>query len=536
MFNAVFASISKRSNSTLIPTLTGGTTISIELLDETSIISPSIRLYYAGNPTSFNYCSIPEFGNRYYYINEWTSDHNQWIASMTIDVLASWKTQILAHSEYVTRSASESNGSIIDTAYPATVNRDFQRLIPRASYSSDLEYYPLQQGKSFIVGITGAVTGEATDETTLALYSKTMLGSVSYYWLSPGELFSLCTYLMSEDALTDMWQIDDISDNLQKGIINPLQYINSVIMLPFDRVLLNDYDARRGTQTKNIYYGYFKIAISDLPQMGSHPAWVSLWKVADIKELDVYFKLTPHPYAATRGKYLNFAPWVEYQMNFEPFGTFSIDTKNLEDAVGLYCHLDIEGIEGMAILKINALEEIATPGGGSSVQINPRRLIYYGQAQIGVPISIAQITQDYIKRIGGDVSGALGIAGGAVGMAASIATGNVPGAVASGIGIASTAASMIGNAVESMAPNVDTKGSNGNIFSFTINGPYLYEIVTYPVDDDNTQLGRPLCAQRILNTLTGFCMTRDADIAIAGATEAEINQIKGLLNSGFFIE
>ena len=535
MINAIFASVSKRTNSTLIPVLTGGTTIPIDLLDNTSISSPSIRLAYNGNPTAFNYCSIPEFGNRYYFINDWTSDHGQWIASLTIDVLASWKTQILAHSEYVMRSASEFDGSIIDTAYPAKVDRDFQRLIPRQTYTSDLEYYPLQQGESYIVGIVGMVEKYIDQQYWVDLMRPFEMGSVSYYWLSRGELCALIKYLLSTDALTNMWQIADISDNLQKGIINPLQYIQSITRIPINRVKHTDDD--HYNVTSSVFYGYFQINCADLIDYEQTSIeHFALWKVNDIQEINCYFRLTNHPYLSTRGKYLNFSPWTEYQMNFEPFGTFTIDPKNLEDAVGLQCHLELEGIEGIATLKIYAMEEISTPGGGSTIQVNPRRLVYYGNAQIGVPIAVSQITQDYMKRIGGDVSGALGMIGSGVGMVASIATGNIPGAVASGIGIASNVSSMIGNAIDSMTPNVSTKGANGNLYAFNVNGPYLYYACTYPVDDDPTQLGRPLCKVRTLNTLSGYCMTRDADIHISGCTETEINTIRQLLNSGFFIE
>lgn len=534
MFNALFTTTNKRTNSTEVPSMTGAAAIAIELLDSTSLMNPSIRIVQSGNPVSYNYVYISEF-NRYYFINDWTSDHGQWIASLSCDVLATYKSSVIAAQEYVMRSASSFDGSIIDTAYPATVDRDFQRMIPRSSYDSQTEYYPLQQGKSYIVGITGQVSNLALTNEQIALYNKCQMGSTSYYWLSEGELWALIKYLLSGTALQNMWQISDISENLQKGIINPLQYIQSITMVPFDRVKDQAYDQTTGTATLKVFYGYFELNVNDLLGSASQE-WFELWQVEKIKELNCYFHLTPHPYAATRGKYMNFSPWIEYQMTFEPFGNFVLDPKNMEDAVGLKCQLEIEGIDGIGVLKIFPMEEIETPGGGSTVQVNPRRLVYYGQAQVGVPVSIAQITQDYVKRIGGDVSGALGMAGAAVGMGASIATANVPGAIASGIGIANAAASMIGNAVDSMIPNVSTKGANGNAYSFTVDGPWLYNICTYPVDDDNEQLGRPLCQQVTLSTLSGYCLCRDADVKISGATENEIDAVKAYMNGGFFIE
>ena len=536
-FTAVFKSVLKRTNSTQVPNMQqDSTTLSVVVLDATSVMTPRIRLSYNGNPTNWNYCMISEFG-RYYFITDWTSDHNQWIATLNCDVLATYKQTILASQEYVLRSASSWDGSIIDTAYPAKVDRDFQRMIPRQSYDSDLTYFPLQQGESYIVGIVGMAEKRINTQEFRDFMRQFEMGSVTYYWLSRSELCAVINYLLSADALQNMWQITDISENLQKGIINPLQYIQSITRIPINRVKVpNNIPEGIGNETPSVFYGYFEIDVSTFIDYDpSAVEYFAMWKINDIKNIDCYFRLTEHPYAATRGKYLNFSPWLEYQLTYEPFGNFVIDLKNLEDAVGLQCHIELEGIEGIATLKIYAMEEIPTPGGGSSVQVNPRRLVYYGNAQIGVPIAVSQITQDYVKRIGGDVQGALGMAGSAVGMAASIATGNIPGAVASGIGVASHAASMIGSAVDNMIPNVSTKGANGNIYAFNVDGPWLYCAYTYPVDDDNEQLGRPLCRKVTLSTLSGFCQCSDADIKISGTT-SESDAIKDFMNGGFFIE
>lgn len=535
-FTAVFKSVLKRTNSTQVPNMQqDSTTLSVVVLDATSVMTPRIRLSYAGNPTNWNYCMISEFG-RYYFITDWTSDHNQWIATLNCDVLATYKQTILASQEYVLRSASSWDGSIMDEAYPAKVDRTFHRLPPKTDYNGTPDYYPWKQGKSFIVGITGCVTEEAGTEPQLGVYSTSMIGSVSYYWLSPGELYSLVAYLLSEDALSDMWQITDITDNLQKGIINPLQYINSVIMVPFDRVLDQNYDRDNGTATMNIYYGYFKIAVTDLPQMYGHPAWVELYKPYNLRAINCAFDMRGihHPEYSTRGKYMDFSPFTEYQITFEPFGTFSIDPKNLEDALGLKLVVELEGVEGMGTLKIYPFVNIGTEA-DPIIVVDQHRLIKYDQARIGIPISVAQITQDYVNRIGGDITGAAGMIANGVGLGASIVSGNIPGAVASGANLISGAASMIGNAINSMKPDLTVKGTNGNLYTILADGPFMYISWTLPVGEDLSQLGRPLCQKVTLSTLSGYCLCRDADIKITGTT-SESDQIKDFLNSGFFIE
>ena len=67
-FSCTFYSMTKRENSTKLPT--GGSSANIELLQDTSLITPTLIVNGNvgggnGNPIRFNYCYIQEFG-RYY--------------------------------------------------------------------------------------------------------------------------------------------------------------------------------------------------------------------------------------------------------------------------------------------------------------------------------------------------------------------------------------------------------------------------------------------------------------------------------------
>lgn len=64
------------------------------LKDECSVINPVFMIEHT-NPSSYNYCFIPEF-NRYYYITDIVSVRNNlWRVSCSVDVLMSYQTQIL---------------------------------------------------------------------------------------------------------------------------------------------------------------------------------------------------------------------------------------------------------------------------------------------------------------------------------------------------------------------------------------------------------------------------------------------------------
>ena len=77
--------------------LSNPATFSGVLKEETSIINPVI-LMEVDNPYNYNYAFIPEF-NRYYFISNITSVNNKmWRISFKVDVLESFKNEILASS------------------------------------------------------------------------------------------------------------------------------------------------------------------------------------------------------------------------------------------------------------------------------------------------------------------------------------------------------------------------------------------------------------------------------------------------------
>lgn len=77
--------------------LSNPATFSGVLKEETSIITPVI-LMEVDNPYNYNYAFIPEF-NRYYFISNITSVNNKmWRISLKVDVLESFKNEIMASS------------------------------------------------------------------------------------------------------------------------------------------------------------------------------------------------------------------------------------------------------------------------------------------------------------------------------------------------------------------------------------------------------------------------------------------------------
>lgn len=81
-------------NNQVVKTLTDEKQLSGELRNQTSVLSPSIRIESADNISTYNYAYISEFG-RYYYITDIVSVRtNCWTVSLRCDVLMSYKDEI----------------------------------------------------------------------------------------------------------------------------------------------------------------------------------------------------------------------------------------------------------------------------------------------------------------------------------------------------------------------------------------------------------------------------------------------------------
>jgi hypothetical protein len=116
-----------------------------------------------------------------------------------------------------------------------------------------------------------------------------------------------------------------------------------------------------------------------------------------------------------------------------------------------------------------------------------------------------------------------------MGMAA--AFGGAPGAIA---GIASMGMHQIGDMAASKIPTATTLGSNGSMDALFGVPAMQYEFKEV-VDDDNAHRGKPLCANRQINTIEGYIQTINAHISIP-ATQNEKETIISNMERGFYYE
>lgn len=477
-FNVTFYSFSKRENSTYRPTGTGETFPCV-LKSGSNIASPEIMLDLgtAASP-SWNYAYIQEF-KRYYYVTDWTWVENRlWSASLSTDLLATFRDVIGSSELYVLRSSAESDGNIVDDYYPCKTTCTTETVIGSSPWihSTDNDNIDLSNG----IFVVGYVTSQQPNDSH-------MYGSVVYSAMKQEGLRALMNALLGDlKNLDSDFNPADASLALQKSLIDPLSYIKSCIWMP---VL---YDSIPGTQLSTLKIwdwsigAHHKIISNDPPYM----------------QYAVTMHIIKHPLAAARGNFLNTAPYTRINLNFPPFGNMELDTSLTANAAQVQALITFDLITGQGRCRI-LIDSVNTDE---------------TESQIGVPIQLSQVMKDYLG-VGQSVMN------GIMGTVASALTGNIGGAIAS-------AGSGIANGIRAMQPRTSNISGNGS-FSHLRNRPRLYHQFMIPVDEDREHCGRPLCQIRRVDTLPGYLMIKDGDIDINGFT-GEADAVRAYLESGFF--
>ena len=362
-----FGIVAKKHNSTYI----GAHNVSVPCLlkENCSVLTPSLfvdisaaTLFGSG---TLNHCYIPDF-NRFYFVNNWTFERGKWRADCSVDVLASFKNEIGASSQYVLRAASDKDGSVFDSTYPV------KNAISESVYDAGIVWDP---GSGWY--IVGIISGSGSG-----------LGAIGYYGFTASSFAAFCQYLFGSSYVNLSQITQDISEETWKSLYNPFQYIVSCMYVPYDisgmvqavgAVGVGHWTIPTGA-ARLITLGPKHIQLS-IPWTGSHPR-------------------------AGRGDYVYCAPYTEVSLTFPPFGHMTLPSDIIYSRGGIFCDCIIDNITGVGTLYI----------GGST---DPISVV---EAKVGINIQLAQMARDYLAMATTAVQGASAVAG-------SILSGNVAGAI-----------------------------------------------------------------------------------------------------------
>lgn len=355
--NVTLYKFTKRINSTKQPASSDGHSFSCQLKDETSFINPILKFspdhLTSGvfSPDVYNYAFIL-YWNRFYYITDWKYINGSWEAYLTIDVLASFRSEIGATSAYIIRSNSASNGNIIDSFYPAKTDVTIQKTNVACAW-----YNVAPSGGSYILGVINYENGNK-------------IGALNYYALTTAQLSSILNYLFT-DNIYNASSISEIGSGLYKSLFNPFQYIVSCLWFPFSTVAF-------GSSQTDVKVGYWSTGVQGII-------------VSSLAEKTFVTATLPDHPQLSRGAYLNRAPYTKHTLYIPPFGCIPIDTNFISIGKYLYSAVLVDHITGQATIRV-ALSP-------SSSNLNEYNIMCERTGMIGVPIQLAQVLTDYVNTL-----------------------------------------------------------------------------------------------------------------------------------------
>ena len=533
MFDVYIFVWNKNRRSTAAPSLTGATPIQCKLKAPSSVLDPVIELKVnpasMGNTIKTNYVYIPDF-YRWYYVVNTIMDGNILRLYLHVDELATWKAEIQNSTQYVLRAAGESNTYLKDGKYPLLAK---DPTINGTQMPNPLQPAPSTYGV-FVVGVI-------SDDISIS-------GGVTYYAMS---YLTVSTFIHSLFTLATQWgqQGQDLADAMKESITDPMQYVVSMMWFPYT---VTDFVNRGivGSGTNSVKCGYWNMSITGL----AYPYTASVLNL-EFTNL-VNLPIPNHPQAASRGMYMNFAPFSRYFLSFYPFaGLVELDASKVGGAGGVYCVYTVDLRSGKGVLNI------CTDYNGSTYQDwTPKAPLQVIEAQIGVPIPLATIRTEmtfnpltYMQRLAASVSSGFGGFNQVIpktlekwklkaNIALSPSTSNE--AVAENVaGWQQQLESLpdmadILDEAATLGSTAEMIGSQGTI-SLNSRMPIAAWGVYYEAAaEDAARFGRPLCRSQQLSTLTGFVQC-DSPVITAGANNGmmaeEREAIETMLAVGIYI-
>lgn len=486
MFEARFYNFSKRENSTARPDLTAGLVFNFTLKDRAALNSPDFRVDLGGADIVpfYNYCYVAAW-DRYYFINDWTADHNLWIAHCSVDVLATYKDVILASTQFVSYSSVSGSAWLADTRVPVLKDVTVGQASAALPIFISTGIYILS-----CIGKTGSCL-YALDLGNL----KRLIASIS----DGGDEFAQQAETRAQQFLqggTNPLSAEDMlgfatlatqNDLLGNAYGNAPSCLRSCIYVPFSS---SPFAAGSG---ETINLGNFVTGVTGVP-----------------------VKATPATGSVTVSIPWHFSDWrrgyCEQVYLYLPLvGMVGVSSDNLTHTDTITVNYSYTCTDGVVAYQIVSGGEVIGSYGGSCAINYP--------LGVNQQASAGQVMQSVIQGLTQTVSAGI--------------TGNVVGAVA---GAAGTAYSAISTALSSHPSCVGGIGGGAgsglsrSVICYTV----AHNTVIEPADMAAT-MGVPTMQPLQLSSCSGYCQCANAHVSAEASLE-ELSQISALLNSGFFIE
>lgn len=197
----------KREGSTARPSVTG-TVLNVRLKASTSVLSPVFLI--VGDIEELVIYTYAHWNGRYYFITNMTMDTNNFVTiTCSVDVLATYRTEIGNYTAYIDRSATNGRADLEDNY----ISELYTIHSTTATQSGDLPNY--SSTGCFLL----RTCGQSANTSSIG---------VTTYAISAQSIKDVLNFLFNEG------NFDFLVDTSVKSFFNPFQYIIDCKWFPFD--------------------------------------------------------------------------------------------------------------------------------------------------------------------------------------------------------------------------------------------------------------------------------------------------------------
>ena len=479
----------KKANSTEAVSFTGVTPHDCFLKTPTSVEHPDVIL------TDFvpgaKYAYIPDFG-RYYFVEDLTVIHNdRFVYTLSVDVLGTYRSEILSLSEYCSRSSAGSD-AVSDPLQTHT--GPLSGIRTTGSWDANAPTMDFSTGSFLLTTVAGGASGS--------------FGSNLVYHVDANTLDNLMDEIFNASSTI---YGNDIVDDQVKTYFNPFQYIIGCKWIPI---------SGGGGGNDNIQFGF----------------WTSTYhgnKITAGFGFSKGFTINcPAAYGADDFKSYSGA-WVTHDLYVPGFGWLPVGAEfsgsTLNGAIA------VDYATGEAYLEVSSQY---------SGELTAKHVLS-ASGQLSVPVGLSQLSVD-VSNVGTTVLGMAGSLDPDFFHAMAGESGPASNFIARLGGVALNAASKIFPGVgavmdgsrEAMSPTLASCGQNGNRMSLSLfSAPRLVTRYYSDVNKAAVQaaFNKSDNAIRTLSGLSGFAVCKLSKAPDIG-TATEAGAIMSFLSGGVYIE
>lgn len=502
-------------------TLTDALEIECNLVENTSIINPSLICELTLVPPKYNYVYIPLF-DRYYFIDNYINvGFKLWRLNLTCDTLTTSWNVIKSNNAYVLRSSSNYDDMIYDEIMPlyskrTIIDNSNDITVIKSFNKSDVTL------RNCIVMILQNVNSVVLDDDSTVL---------DYQFINKGAY--------EDNTLIINQQFEDTSDlililgigsySFIKDWLNShsLQsYVKSVTLYPF---AVSDFFKTTST-VKTINLANETLTVTNTLMARSLPKYIKFatYTLSSGYKSDYTFNENKHSI------YLPF--YGHYEFNNNIIYNESVDIYYLMD-----CQTGLANIYMKTATK-DILMQTCTLGiklgldFDNNAEINKQRDMINQQQLSNNITSAITLVGSIASIVGGAVATASGVG-------APIGVGAMIGGVA---GIASSTSNLVSKNViaEKQKENLYTTNSSicgsgaTSLYVDTDFKAFIHKVDKVITDTTNylAKIGKPLKQFVTLSTLSGFVQVGDIKLDNLELTKTEIQNLREILYRGFYIK